>query len=75
MMIDYVDRLWLAIKRRKLSIKAISDKSGISVTTISQILLRNNTSPKLTTVQKICKTIGVKIQDIFKEENDIGGGE
>jgi len=72
---DYIDRLWIEIKRRKLSIKAISDKTGISVTTISQILLRNNTSPKLTTVQKICKAIGVKIQDIFKEENDIGGGE
>ncbi|MCJ0930007.1 XRE family transcriptional regulator [Virgibacillus halodenitrificans] len=53
---------------QNLSLKQLSEKSGVSVSMISQIE-RNKTDPTLTTLYKICKGLGVSISS-FLEKDD-----
>lgn len=53
---------------QNLSLKQLSDKSGVSVSMISQIE-RKKTDPTLTTLYKICNGLGVSISS-FLESDD-----
>lgn len=52
---------------QNLSLKELADKSGVSVSMISQIE-RRNTDPTLTTLYKLCKGLNVSISSLL--END-----
>ena len=49
---------------QKLSLKDLSDKSGVSISMISQIE-RRNTDPTLTTLYKLCKGLDVSISTLL----------
>lgn len=49
---------------QNLSLKELSDKSGVSVSMISQIE-RRNTDPTLTTLYKLCKGLDVSISTLL----------
>ncbi|GEN83781.1 transcriptional regulator [Sporosarcina luteola] len=49
---------------QKLSLKDLSDKSGVSVSMISQIE-RRNVDPTLTTLYKLCKGLDVSISTLL----------
>ena len=49
---------------QNLSLKDLSDKSGVSVSMISQIE-RRNTDPTLTTLYKLCKGLDVSISTLL----------
>ncbi|WP_057776289.1 helix-turn-helix domain-containing protein [Cytobacillus dafuensis] len=63
------NRVRLLRNEQKISLKELSEKSGVSVSMISQIE-RGNTDVTLTTLYKICKGLGVSISTLLftKEE-------
>ncbi|MEI3614212.1 cupin domain-containing protein [Pseudogracilibacillus sp. SO30301A] len=51
-------------KKHGLSLQQLSDKSGVSVSMISQIE-RNNVDPTMTTLYKLCQGLDITIASLF----------
>lgn len=64
----YRDRLDEIRKEKGLSLKHLSEGSGISIDTITRIIHPENPtkdSPKVSTLEEICRTLGVELWEIF----------
>lgn len=64
----YRDKLEEIRKEKGISYKEWSEKSGISVDTIKRIIHPENPlkdSPKVNTLEDLCKPLGVEIWEIF----------
>ena len=63
------NRVKMIRKEKQLSLQKLSEKSGISISMISQIE-RGNTDVTLTTLYKLCKGLDVTITSILEEEEE-----
>lgn len=54
-------------KERKLSLRALSEKAGISKSTLSDIE-NGNTNPTTNTLNKLAEALEISIEDLFKSE-------
>jgi len=61
-------KIRLLRKEKKLSLKELADKSGVSVATISQIE-RGNADPTMTTFYKICRALNVTIASMMADDS------
>lgn len=64
----YRDRLEELRKEKGISYKEWSEKSGVSVDTIKRIIHPENPlkdSPKVNTLEDLCKGLGVEVWEIF----------
>lgn len=64
----YRDRLGEIIKEKAIPLKELSELSGVSVDTIKRIIKPENPlkdSPKVNTLEDLCKVLGVEIWEIF----------
>lgn len=64
----YRDRLEEIIKEKHISYKELSEMSGVSVDTIKRIIHPENPlkdSPKVSTLEELCKHLGVELWEIF----------
>lgn len=64
----YRCRLAEIIKEKDISNKQLSDESGVSTDTISRIIHPENPekdSPRVNTLEDICKVLGVEVWEIF----------
>lgn len=64
----YRDRLGEIIKEKAIPLKELSELSGVSVDTIKRIIHPENPlkdSPKVNTLEDICKVLGIEIWEVF----------
>lgn len=54
-------------KEKKLSLRALAEKAGISKSTLSDIE-KGNTNPTTNTLNKLADALGISIEDLFKSE-------
>ncbi len=65
--IDIGARLREIRTRRRLSLRALAEASGLSINTLS-LIERNKTSPSVSTLQRIASALGIPISLFFMEE-------
>lgn len=53
---------------RNLSVNKLSNMSGITQSTINNIVSGRNNSTTISTIKKICDGLGITIQDFFNSE-------
>lgn len=64
----YRDKLDEIIKEKHISYKELSEMSGVSIDTIKRIIHPENPlkdSPKVSTLEELCKHLGVELWEIF----------
>ena len=64
----YRSKLAEIMKEKHISIKLLSEESGVSVDTISRIIRPENPekdSPRVNTLEDICKVLGVEVWELF----------
>lgn len=69
MQIEYLEKIKTLRKDRNLSIKELSEKTGLSVGFISN-LERDINSPSIANLQLICKVLDISLIDLLKEEKE-----
>lgn len=52
---------------RHISINKLSEMCGINQSTLSNIVRGRNKSTTICTLQKICKGLGITVQDFFRD--------
>ena len=57
-----------ARKRSGLTLKALSERSGVSERTISALVGESSSSPSIKTVERLAQALGVNIADLFGED-------
>lgn len=55
-------------KERELSINALSIKSGVTQSTVNNIVSGRNQSTTISTIKKLCDGLGIGIQDFFDSD-------
>ena len=60
--------VWEARRRRRISLKELSQKSGISKSAINDIE-NNKVSPRVNTLEKIADALGMDISELMRKEN------
>ena len=66
--IVYRDRIREIMKEKGISKKQMESESGVSVDTLERIISPDNPdkdSPKVNTIERICKVLGIEIWELF----------
>lgn len=67
----YGTRLKTLLKDRKLSIKELSDNTGISLNTLYSITKRDNEKVDVTLLAKIAKFLNINLSELMDSEEDL----
>ena len=59
------NRLLLLLEAHKLSIHALSIRSGIAPSTIKNILYGKSVNPGIVTIKMMCDGLGISLYDFF----------
>ncbi|HWO95227.1 MAG TPA: helix-turn-helix transcriptional regulator [Bacillus sp. (in: firmicutes)] len=59
------------IKEKGYTIRSLSRESGVAYTTIRSMIERNLKNASIDNVIKVCRVLGIKADDLSKEEYDI----
>lgn len=68
----YRDKLAEFIREKNVQIKILADQSGISTDTITRIIHPQNhekDSPKVSTLENLCKVLGIEVWELFYNGN------
>ena len=65
---EMIDTLRRICERKGVKPHALAKKAGISTSTISYIL-NGKTKPQVYTMMILCNALGIKIGDLFEQEN------
>ncbi len=66
------ERLLQLLEVKKLSIHKLSLESGVSPSTIKNILYGKSINPGVVTIKMLCDGFGITLKDFFKSEKFIG---
>lgn len=55
-------------QERNISINALSTRSGVTQSTVNNIVSGRNHSTTVATIKKLCDGLGISIQDFFNSE-------
>lgn len=55
-------------QERNISINALSIQSGVTQSTVNNIISRRNNSTTVATIQKLCDGLGMTITEFFQSE-------
>ena len=55
-------------QERNMSINALSIQSGVTQSTVNNIISRRNNSTTVATIQKLCDGLGMTITEFFQSE-------
>lgn len=55
-------------RERNISINKLSSISGVTQSTVNNIVSGRNNSATVSTIQKLCDGLGITIQDFFRSE-------
>ncbi|KEZ51353.1 helix-turn-helix domain-containing protein [Metabacillus indicus] len=64
---EYLDRM---IKEKGFTIMSLSKASGVAYTTLRSMIERDLKNASIDNVLKVCKVLGIKADDLAKEEYD-----
>lgn len=62
---EFLDRM---IKEKGFSVMSLSKESGVAYTTIRSMIERDLKNASIDNVIKVCKTLGIKADDLSKED-------
>lgn len=66
------ERLLQLLEVKKLSIHKLSLESGVSPSTIKNILYGKSINPGVVTIKMLCDGFGITLKDFFESEKFIG---
>ena len=62
------ERIIELCREREISINKLSDMSGVTQSTVNNIVSGRNNSATVSTVKKLCDGLGITIQDFFNSD-------
>lgn len=62
------ERIIELCREREISINKLSDMSGVTQSTVNNIVSGRNNSATVSTVKKLCDGLGITIQDFFDSD-------
>lgn len=65
-------RILQLCEERNLSVNKLSSISGVTQSTVNNIISGRNHSTTVSTLQKLCDGLGITIQDFFQSDLFIG---
>lgn len=67
------DRIFELCRERNISINKLSSMSGVTQSTVNNIVSGRNNSATISTIKKLCDGLGITIQEFFHSElfNDL----
>ena len=55
-------------QERNMTINALANKSGVTQSTVNNIISRRNNSTTVATIQKLCDGLGMTITEFFQSD-------
>ncbi len=65
-------RILQLCEERNLSVNKLSSISGVTQSTVNNIISGRNNSTTVSTLQKLCDGLGITIQDFFRSDLFVG---
>ena len=65
-------RILQLCEERNLSVNKLSSISGVTQSTVNNIISGRNHSTTVSTLQKLCDGLGITIQDFFRSDLFVG---
>ena len=62
------ERIIELCRERNISINKLSDMSGVTQSTVNNIVSGRNNSATVATIKKLCDGLGITIQDFFASD-------
>ena len=62
------ERIIELCREREISINKLSDMSGVTQSTVNNIVSGRNNSATVSTLKKLCDGLGITIQDFFDSD-------
>ena len=62
------ERILELCREREISINRLSSKSGVTQTTVNNIVSRRNRSTTISTIKKLCDGLGITIEEFFHSD-------
>lgn len=62
------ERIIELCRERDISINKLSDMSGVTQSTVNNIVSGRNNSATVSTIKKLCDGLGITIQDFFASD-------
>ena len=62
------ERIIELCRERDISINKLSDMSGVTQSTVNNIVSGRNNSATIATIKKLCDGLGITIQDFFASD-------
>ena len=62
------ERIIELCREREISVNRLSDMSGVTQSTVNNIVSGRNNSTTVSTVKKLCDGLGITIQDFFNSD-------
>ncbi len=62
------DRILELCKERDISVNKLSNMSGVTQSTVNNIVSGRNNSTTISTIKKLCDGLGITIEDFFASE-------
>ena len=62
------ERIVQLCNERNISINKLSDMSGVTQSTVNNIVSKRNHSTTVSTIKKLCDGLGITINDFFNSE-------
>ena len=62
------ERILELCKERDITVNKLSNISGVTQSTVNNIISGRNNSATISTIKKLCDGLGITIEDFFKSE-------
>ena len=63
-----IRRILELCEERKISLNKLADMSGVTQSTLNNIVSGRNNSTTISTIKKLCDGLGITIEDFFHSE-------
>ncbi|SEO82453.1 XRE family transcriptional regulator [Propionispora vibrioides] len=55
----------------RITVNNLADRSGLTQSTLQNIISGNSSTAQVNTIEKICEGLGITLEDFFRENNDL----
>jgi len=62
------ERILELCRQRSISVNKLSTMSGVTQSTVNNIVSGRNNSPTVSTIKKLCDGLGITIEEFFNSE-------
>jgi len=54
-----------------ISLNNLADRSGLTQSTLQNIVAGKSTTAQVNTIEKLCEGLGITLEDFFREDDDL----